>query len=263
MAIPPPPYANITGTSAIVGKYNQQESIAAADGNARPGQLIVDLTNNDIYIGNVNGNLELINTGGGGAHADPSGPVGSIQLNAGGNLFTGSSNLTFTSNTLSITGNAVLNSNAIVTEVISDFTPQFKDVNNTFAGGTVTGSYVLHNSLCNWHVQVDFVGTTNYGNSQYQITLPFPAHSTITTTNGTLHQVGSGGGSGANTLYHIAGHVDSTVSTSVMKLFYSQTASDLAWKFNVPGGVPPGNTLAYWAIAGDAHFDISGTYQIA
>lgn len=263
MAFPPPPYSNITGTSAVIAKYNQQESIANADGNARPGQIVVDVTNNNVYIGNTNGNLELINTGGGGAHADPSGPVGSVQLNAGGNLFTGFSNLTFTSNTLSITGNAVLNSNAIVTEVISEFNPQFKDINNTFAGGTVTGSYVLHNSICTFHVNVDFVGTTNYGNSQYQLTLPFPAHATWTSTNGTLHQIGGGGGSGANTLYHIAGHVDNAVSTSIMRLFYSQTASDLPWKFNVPGGVPPGNTLAYWAIAGDAHFDISGTYQIA
>lgn len=263
MANPPPPYADITGISRTVMKDNAQESISNYDGNARPGELVVNLLNNDVYIGNTNGDLNLISTGGGGAHADPSGPVGSIQLNAGGNLFTGSSNLTFTSNTLAITGNAVLNSNAIVTEVINEFNPQFKDVNNTFAGGNATASYVLHNSICTFHVNVDFVGTTNYGNSQYQITLPFPAHTTITTTNGTLHQIGSGGGSGANTLYHIAGHVDSTVSTSVMKLFYSQTASDLQWKFNVPGGVPPGNTLAYWAIAGDAHFDISGTYQIA
>ena len=105
MAFPPPPYSNITGTSAVIAKYNQQESIANADGNARPGQLIVDVTNNDIYIGNVNGNLELINTGGGGVHADPAGPVGSIQYNAGGNLFGGSSNLTITANGLVATGN--------------------------------------------------------------------------------------------------------------------------------------------------------------
>lgn len=263
MANPPPPYADITGISRTVMKDNAQESISNYDGNARPGELVVNLLNNDVYIGNTNGDLNLISTGGGGAHADPSGPVGSLQLNAGGNLFTGSANLTFVSNTLTVTGNSVLNGNNVVTEVISAFDPDFTDVNNIFAGGTVTGSYVLHNSICTFHVNVDFVGTTNYGNSQYQITLPFPAHATWTSTNGTLHQIGSGGGSGANTLYHIAGHTDSTVSTSTMKLFYSQTASDLQWKFNTPGGVPPGNTLAYWAIAGDAHFDISGTYQIA
>jgi hypothetical protein len=54
-------------------KDNQEESIANYDGNARPGELVVNLTNNDVYIGDVNGNLQLINTGGGGVHADPAG----------------------------------------------------------------------------------------------------------------------------------------------------------------------------------------------
>lgn len=105
MASPPPPYANITGISRTVMKDNAQETIANYDGNARPGELTVNLTNNDIYIGDTNGNLSLISTGGGGAHADPSGPVSSIQLNAGGNLFTGSANLTFLNNMMNVIGN--------------------------------------------------------------------------------------------------------------------------------------------------------------
>ena len=100
MAFPPPPYSNITGTSAVIAKYNQQESIANADGNARPGQIVVDVTNNNVYIGNTNGNLNLINTGGGSGNAEPAGSVGAIQLNAGGNLFGASANLTFANNTL-------------------------------------------------------------------------------------------------------------------------------------------------------------------
>ena len=47
MSNPPPPYSNITGTSAVIAKYNQQESIANANGNARPGQLVIDVTNNN------------------------------------------------------------------------------------------------------------------------------------------------------------------------------------------------------------------------
>ena len=100
MAFPHPPYSNITGTSAVIAKYNQQESIANADGNARPGQIVVDVTNNNIYIGNTNGNLELINTGGGSGNSEPAGAVGAVQLNAGGNLFGASANLTFANNTL-------------------------------------------------------------------------------------------------------------------------------------------------------------------
>lgn len=66
MAIPPPPYANIAGTSQIIAKYNEQESIANVDGNARPGQLIVDLETDppQLYIGNNSGNITLVGSGG-------------------------------------------------------------------------------------------------------------------------------------------------------------------------------------------------------
>ena len=105
MANPPPPYANITGISRTVMKDNAQETVTNYDGNARPGEMVVNLLNNDIYIGNTDGNLSLISTGGGGAHADPSGPVSAIQINAGGNLFTGSANLTFLNNIMNVVGN--------------------------------------------------------------------------------------------------------------------------------------------------------------
>lgn len=152
-----------------------------------------------------------------------------------------------------------------ITNTASTFNPQFKDANNTFAGASlITGDYVLQGLICHFHIDVIFSGTTEYGDSQYQITLPFPSHTTWSTTNGILHQVGSGGGSGANTRYHIAGHIDTGESTTIMKLWYSGGTSDLAWKFNTPGGTPnPPNGDAYWAVAGDAHFNISGAYQIA
>jgi hypothetical protein len=65
MASPPPPYANITGISRTVMKDNAQETIANYDGNARPGEMVVNLLNNDVYIGNVNGGLNLISSGSG------------------------------------------------------------------------------------------------------------------------------------------------------------------------------------------------------
>ena len=66
MANPPPPYSDITGISRTVMKDNAQETIANYDGNARPGEMVVNLLNNDVYIGNTNGDLNLISTGGGG-----------------------------------------------------------------------------------------------------------------------------------------------------------------------------------------------------
>ena len=107
MANPPPPYSNITGISRTIMKDNSSDTIADYNGNARPGEMVVDLTNNNIYIGNTNGNLTLINSSGGGTgNAVPAGSVGSVQLNAGGNLFGASANLTFVNNSL-VTGNVI------------------------------------------------------------------------------------------------------------------------------------------------------------
>ena len=106
MANPPPPYSDITGISRTVMKDNAQETVANYNGHARPGEMVVDLTNNNVYIGNTNGNLTLINTGGGSGNAEPAGAVGAVQINAGGNLFGASANLTFVNNTLT-TGNII------------------------------------------------------------------------------------------------------------------------------------------------------------
>jgi hypothetical protein len=60
MANPPPPYTNITGISRSIMKDNAQETVVNYNGNARPGEMTVDLTNNTVYIGNVNGNLTKV-----------------------------------------------------------------------------------------------------------------------------------------------------------------------------------------------------------
>lgn len=60
MANPPPPYENITGISRTVMKDNAQETIANYNGNARPGEMTVNPVTSQIYIGNTNGNLNLV-----------------------------------------------------------------------------------------------------------------------------------------------------------------------------------------------------------
>jgi len=102
MAFPPPPFANITGTTAIIGKYNQQENIANADGNARPGQLVIDLEVDppQVYVGNNLGNLSLISSGG----------TANISVSDEGSLLTAavqSFNFVGTGVTATVVGNAV------------------------------------------------------------------------------------------------------------------------------------------------------------
>ena len=63
MANPPPPYDNITGISRAAMKDNAQITLADYNGNARPGELVVDQTNDNLYVGNISGSLTLIASG--------------------------------------------------------------------------------------------------------------------------------------------------------------------------------------------------------
>jgi hypothetical protein len=128
------------------------------------------------------------------------------------------------------------------------FNPLFTDGSGTLAGVTATGSYTMITpKICYFRVYVDFSGCTNFGTLGYQITLPFPSAETMRQANGTLHQPA------LSAQYHIAGITDVEVSTTIHKLYYSGSTTDLAWKFNTPVG----------ATTVTSHFDISGTYEIA
>ena len=179
-------------------KDNAQETIGNYNGVARPSELVVDQLTQNLYVGNTNGNLNLIAFGAG-----------------------------------------VTNPTA--------FNPQFTDASSTTAGSTVTGSYTLIGPLCYFRVYVDFATCTNFGTGQYQITLPFPSVETMRIAGGTLHQTTG------SSLYHIAGITDVVDNTTVHKLYYSGSTTDLNWKYNTPVG---GTTVT-------SHFDISGIYQIA
>jgi hypothetical protein len=63
MANPPPPYSDITGISRAVMKDNAQVTLANYNGNARPGELVVDQTTDQVYIGNSSGALTQIAAG--------------------------------------------------------------------------------------------------------------------------------------------------------------------------------------------------------
>lgn len=75
MANPPPPYDNITGISRAVMKDNAQTTLANYNGNARPGEIVVDQTTDQVYIGNVTGALTQIaaGIGNGGSSGLPAG----------------------------------------------------------------------------------------------------------------------------------------------------------------------------------------------
>lgn len=136
-----------------------------------------------------------------------------------------------------------------ITNVSSSFAPQFKTVSgNNLAGTVSTGSYVLQGAICHFRLNVVFAATTDFGSaSQYKFTLPFPSVSTVTIRGGSLHCVNT------SSIYHIAGITDTADSTTIMKLYYTGSTTDLAWKSSTPVS----------ATDTSSHFDLSGAYQIA
>jgi hypothetical protein len=63
----PPPYEDITGISRVVMKDNAQETLANYNGNARPGEIVVNLEVDPptLFVGNNAGFLTQIGVGGG------------------------------------------------------------------------------------------------------------------------------------------------------------------------------------------------------
>jgi hypothetical protein len=138
-----------------------------------------------------------------------------------------------------------------IASISSSYDPQFKTVSGNTLNGTVsTGAYVKQGAIVHFRVNVEFANTTDFGaNSQYQITLPFPVSATATVRGGTLHNEGT------DARYHIAGITDisdaSPDANTTMKLYYSGSTTDLAWKSSTPVS----------ATANTSHFDISGAYE--
>jgi hypothetical protein len=96
MASPPPPYANVTGISRAVMKDSPQETFANYDGNARAGELVVNLDVDPptLYIGNALGNLNEVTGGNGGSYGNSN--VAAYLPNYTGNL--SAANITVTGN---------------------------------------------------------------------------------------------------------------------------------------------------------------------
>jgi hypothetical protein len=147
MASPPPPYANVTGISRAVMKDSPQESFANYDGNARAGELVVNLDVNPptLYIGNSLGNLNQVTGGGGNASLPLSNGTSNI------NIATANGNVTVTANgsstwTFSINGNLVLpNGNSVIQSIAnSSLDPTLPNVSTmTFTPDSNYNSQVL------------------------------------------------------------------------------------------------------------------------
>jgi hypothetical protein len=143
MASPPPPYDNITGISRAVMKDNAQETLAGYDGNARPGELVVNLVVDPpaLYIGNNAGQLTAISSSG----ITPA--YGQFSSNASQTVASANTEYRFTFNSTDFSNNVVLGTGASNSRVIINQTGiyniQFSaQVDKALGGGTTASSYI-------------------------------------------------------------------------------------------------------------------------
>lgn len=135
----PPPYSNITGITKAIDNHANC-TIGDYNGNAKPGELVVDLLTFDLYVGDDQGNLLLLTSGSGG---DPAGGANTqIQFNNNGRL-AGNSAFTFDVATSTVTVVGTLNTGLVgsdlipagnVTQSLGNATNQWRDLwisNNT------------------------------------------------------------------------------------------------------------------------------------
>jgi len=105
MANSPPPYDDITGISRAVMKDNAQITLAQYNGNARPGELVVNLETNPpaIYVGNNSGQLTAVSSAGNYGNAN----VVTLLAAFGSNTISTTGNIT--GGNISVTNNILAN----------------------------------------------------------------------------------------------------------------------------------------------------------
>jgi hypothetical protein len=142
MANPPPPYDNITGISRAVMKDNAQETLAGYDGNARPGELVVNLVVDPpaLYVGNNAGQLTAISSSGTTAY-------GQFSSNATQTVASANTEYRFTFNSTDFSNNVVLGTGASNSRIIINKTGiyniQFSaQVDKIAGGGTTASGYI-------------------------------------------------------------------------------------------------------------------------
>jgi hypothetical protein len=143
MASPPPPYDDITGISRAVMKDNAQETLANYDGNARPGELVVNLVVDPpaLYVGNNAGQLTAISS----SSFTPA--HGQFWSNASQNVASAGTEYRFSFNNADANSNVVLGTGASNSQIIINQTGiyniQFSaQVDKALGGGTTASATI-------------------------------------------------------------------------------------------------------------------------
>ena len=143
MANPPPPYDNITGISRAVMKDNAQETLAGYNGNARPGELVVNLVVDPpaLYIGNNLGQLTAISS----SAITPA--YGQFYSNVTQTVTSANTEYRFAFNNTDLSNNVALGTGASNSRIIINQTGLYNiqfsaQVDKALGGGTTASAYI-------------------------------------------------------------------------------------------------------------------------
>ena len=153
----PPPYVDITGISRTVMKDNAQETLVNYDGNARPGEIVADLTTDPpaLYVGNNAGQLTALSSGGPGTYGNAN--VAAYLPTYTGNLASLTGAVTTTAN---ITANFFLGNGSQLTGIVTNYS----NANVANYLPTYTGNLVSLTGNINTTASIN-VGNTIFANS--------------------------------------------------------------------------------------------------
>ena len=234
MASPPPPYDNITGISRAVMKDNAQETLAGYNGSARPGELVVDLTQDPppLYVGNNAGSLTLVASGGGGNTGNITFSDTTMSPPDGVDIF-----ITAANSEVEITG---LDFRVDVTDDVRIIGSDIVSLRNRSATEDITITTDLDGNAETWTFAAD--GTLN---TPGDVVVNGTVSGTVGTT--TLYVAAQ---PNSNTYIQLNNVVDSTIQTHAnldIRTDVSNTAQvwtfDTAGTLTAPGNIEAGNVL--------------------
>lgn len=130
MANPPPPYSDITGISRAAMKDNAQVTVVQYDGNARPAELVVEQNALNLFVGDNNGNLQLL------ANASATKFYGSFYDTTSQNNNTGNVNYMQLNTTSSNNHVSIVNGDEITVDFAGVYDIQFSAQFVQVGGGT-------------------------------------------------------------------------------------------------------------------------------
>ena len=206
----PPPYLGINGLYVQTDKH-VDTTLAQYNGNARPGQLVVDTANYALYVGNASGALTAVGGGGGGGTYGDANVAAYLPTNA---VDVGAANVVATGN-VSAVGNISVTGNVIATgNIVNSGAQEVTTAPTSWVGNGTTVVFTYPNTL---PLPVFVIGRTvtvsgwtdGRVNGTYTVVAngAGPAHR-VTVTNPVT---GSGGPSGATiTQYAVGGNITTT-----------------------------------------------------